>query len=106
MFLKITRSGPRQYLQLVEAFRDETGKAKHRTLVTLGRLDQLTNSLDSVISGLLKATGRPDVLNATLPAVEFESARALVNVCALTELWGSLGFLQLLTAHQTGAEHL
>lgn len=39
MFLKITRSGPRQYLQLVEAFRDDAGKAKHRTLVTLGRLD-------------------------------------------------------------------
>lgn len=54
MFLKITRSGPRQYLQLVEAFRDDAGKAKHRTLVTLGRLDQLTDSLDSVISGLLK----------------------------------------------------
>ena len=27
MFLKITRSGPRQYLQLVEAFRDGAGKA-------------------------------------------------------------------------------
>ena len=55
MFLKITRSGPRQYLQLVEAFRDDAGKAKHRTLVTLGRLDQLSGSLDAVISGLLKA---------------------------------------------------
>lgn len=39
MFLKITSAGPRKYLQLVEAFRDGTGKAKHRTLVTLGRLD-------------------------------------------------------------------
>ena len=95
MFLKITRSGPRQYLQLVEAFRDETGKAKHRTLVTLGRLDQLTESLDSVISGLLKVTGRPDFLNASLPAVEFESARALGNVWALNELWESLGFGEL-----------
>ena len=92
MFLKITRSGPRQYLQLVEAFRDETGKAKHRTLVTLGRLDQLTESLDSVISGLLKVTGRPDFLNAPSPDVEFESARALGNVWALNELWESLGF--------------
>ena len=95
MFLKITRSGPRQYLQLVEAFRDDTGKAKHRTLVTLGRLDQLTESLDSVISGLLKVTGRPDFLNASLPAVEFESARALGNVWALNELWESLGFGEL-----------
>ena len=95
MFLKITRSGPRQYLQLVEAFRDDAGKAKHRTLVTLGRLDQLTDSLDSVISGLLKVTGRPDFLNAPSPDVEFESARALGNVWALNELWESLGFGEL-----------
>ena len=95
MFLKITRSGTRQYLQLVEAFRDEAGKARHRTLVTLGRLDQLTDSLDSVISGLLKVTGRPDFLNAPLPAIEFESARALGNVWALNELWESLGFGEL-----------
>ena len=95
MFLKVTRSGPRQYLQLVEAFRDDAGKAKHRTLVTLGRLDQLTDSLDSVISGLLKVTGRPDFLNAPLSAVEFESARALGNVWALNELWESLGFGEL-----------
>ena len=95
MFLKITRSGPRQYLQLVEAFRDEAGKARHRTLVTLGRLDQLTDSLDSVISGLLKVTGRPNFLDAALPAVEFESARALGNVWALNELWESLGFGEL-----------
>ena len=95
MFLKITRSDPRQYLQLVEAFRDDAGKAKHRTLVTLGRLDQLTESLDSVISGLLKVTGRPDFLNAPSPDVEFESARALGNVWALNELWESLGFGEL-----------
>ena len=92
MFLKITRSGPRRYLQLVEAFRDEAGKARHRTLVTLGRLDQLDGQLDSVISGLLKATGRADVLNAPVPAIEFESARALGDVWTLNELWKSLGF--------------
>ena len=95
MFLKITRSGPRQYLQLVEAFRDDVGKAKHRTLVTLGRLDQVAGSLDAVISGLLKVSGRPDFLNADLPAVEFESARSLGNVWALNELWQSLGFGEL-----------
>lgn len=95
MFIKITRSGPRQYLQLVEAFRDDAGKAKHRTLVTLGRLDQLTDSLDAVISGLLKVTGRPDLLNAPVPQVEFESARALGNVWALNELWETLGFGEL-----------
>lgn len=92
MFIKITRSGPRRYLQLVEAFRDEAGKARHRTLVTLGRLDQLDGQLDSAISGLLKVTGRADVLNAPVPAIEFESARALGDVWTLNELWKSLGF--------------
>ena len=41
--------------RLAEAFRDDAGKARHRTPVTLGRLDQLSGSLDAVISGLLKA---------------------------------------------------
>ena len=80
MFIKLNRSSGRVYAKLAEAFRDDAGKAKHRTLVTLGRLDQLTDSLDSVISGLLKVTGRPDFLNAPLPSVEFESARALGKI--------------------------
>ncbi len=85
-------------LQLVEAFRG-AGKAKHRTLVTLGRLDQLTDSLDSVISGLLKVPG-PE---RAVPAVEFESARALGNVWALNELWESLGFGELRRVFRKGA---
>ena len=40
MFVKLTRSGPRTYVQLVESFRDEAGKPRQRTLATLGRLDQ------------------------------------------------------------------
>ena len=95
MFIKITRVGPRQYLQLVEAFRDGNGKSKHRTLATLGRLDQITDHLDSVISGLLKLTGRPDFLKTSASSVEFESARALGNVWALNELGETLGFGEL-----------
>lgn len=113
MFLKITRSGSRQYLQLVEAFRDEAGKAKHRTLANLGRLDQMAGSLDAVITGLLKATGRsPDLLQPPAPpAIEFESARALGDVWALTELWNTLGFGELRrvfrkTRHTTDVEAL
>jgi transposase len=39
MYVKVTRSGPRRYVQLVESFRDEAGKVKQRTITTLGRLD-------------------------------------------------------------------
>ena len=98
-----------RYLQLVEVFRDDAGKAKPRTRVTLGRLDQLTDRLDSVISGLLKVTGRPDFLNASLPPVVFKTARALGNVWALNEMWESLGFGELRrvfrkTRHSTDIE--
>lgn len=113
MFIKITRSGPRQYVQLVEAYRDEAGKAKHRTIATLGRLDQMGGSLDAVIAGLMKITGRnPEVLNPVAPpSIEFDSARALGDVWALNELWHSLGFDALRrvfrkTQHTTDIEAL
>ena len=39
MFTKLTRSGGHTYVQLVESFRDETGRPRQRTISTLGRLD-------------------------------------------------------------------
>ena len=103
MFVKITTSGPRRYVQLVESYRDDAGRVKKRTVATLGRLDQLTGELDSVIEGLLKVAGRevvtPAAANAlpalAAPALSFETARALGNVWALTELWNELGFSDL-----------
>ncbi len=94
MFVKVTSSGPRRYLQLVEAYRDENGKPKQRTVTTLGRLDQLDGQLDQVIAGLSRVAGKPVAVN-TPPAIVFESARAFGDVWALTELWHELGFDQL-----------
>ena len=102
MFVKITTSGPRRYVQLVESYRDEAGRVKKRTVATLGRLDQLTGELDAVIDGLLKVSGREPVApKVAAPAsilassLSFEAARALGNVWALTELWKELGFSDL-----------
>lgn len=102
MFVKVTTSGPRRYVQLVESYRDDAGRVKKRTVATLGRLDQLTGELDSVIDGLLKVAGREPVVvqSATTPVgttagVSFESARALGNVWTLTEIWKELGFSDL-----------
>ncbi len=95
MFIKVTKSGPRRYVQLVEAYRDDDGRPKQRTVATLGRLDQLNCELESVISGLLRVTGKslPEV--PPTPALTFESARDYGDVWALTELWNSLGFDRL-----------
>jgi len=95
MFIKVTKSGPRRYVQLVEAFRGEDGRPKQRTVATLGRLDQLSSELESVISGLLRVTGKslPEPLPS--PTISFESARDYGDVWALTELWNALGFDRL-----------
>jgi transposase len=95
MFIKVTSSGPRRYVQLVEAYRDDNGHPKQRTVATLGRLDRLGSELESVITGLLKLSGRSlaDIVDPpTPPAVAFEPARALGDVWALTALWNELGF--------------
>ncbi len=112
MFVKITTSGSRRYVQLVESYRDEAGRVKKRTLANLGRLDQLDGELDSVISGLLRITGREPLAEAPpTPSVTFESARALGDVWMLTELWKELGFGELRrlfsrTRHTTDIEAL
>ena len=92
MFVKVTKSGPRQYVQLVEAYRDENGRPWQRMLASLGRLDKLGDELESVIDGLCRINGR------TIPEtsdIRFESTRALGDVWALTQLWSELGFDQL-----------
>lgn len=96
MLVKVTQSGSRRYVQLVESFRDAQGRVKKRTVATLRRLDQLGTELESVITGLMKVTGQPmpDVSSAALPE-QFESARSLGDIWALTELWNSLGFDRL-----------
>ena len=58
MYVKVTTSGPRRYVQLIESFRDDDGRVNKRTVATLGRADQLSGELDSVIDGLLKVAGR------------------------------------------------
>ena len=58
MHVKLTTSGGRRYVQLVESYRDEAGRVKKRTVATLGRAEQVDGSLDAVINGLLKITGQ------------------------------------------------
>ena len=100
MFVKVTASGPRRYVQLVESYRDDAGRVKKRTVATLGRMDQLAGELDSVIDGLLKVAGREPMAANAAPvlaasSLSFETARALGNVWTLTELWKELGFSDL-----------
>ena len=63
MFIKLTRSGARTYVQLVESFRDDSGKPRQRTLATLGRVDESDGQVDSLINALLRVAPRTTIAN-------------------------------------------
>ena len=96
MYTRITRSGGRSYLQLVEGYRTDTGTVRQRIVATLGRLDQLEpKHLDPLIQGLHRALGRAE---PTAAPVTYESARTYGDVYALHELWTELGFADAVRA--------
>jgi len=60
MFVKITTSGSRQYVKLVEAFRDAAGASRQRVIATLGRIEAVrAGEADALVNGLLRAAGKP-----------------------------------------------
>ena len=91
MHVKITSSGTRQYVQLVESYRDDGGLVKKRTVANLGRVDQISGDLEAVIRGLMKVSGQ-NIVPPEAPEVAFETARAFGDLWVLTELWNTLGF--------------
>ena len=92
MFVKITTSGPRRYVKLVEAYRDSVGVSRQRVIATLGRLETIrAGDADSLVNGLLRASGKPTLEQGT-GAVGFAPARSVGDTWLLTALWKDLGF--------------
>ena len=82
MFVKLTKSGPRSYVQLVEAYRDDAGRPKQRTVATLGRLDQMGDSVRSLHDGLSRLLGLETGQASCSGTAAFESPRALGDIWA------------------------
>jgi hypothetical protein len=88
VYTRLTRSGGRTYLQIVESFRQE-GSVRQRVVANLGRLDQLQDKhLDPLINGLNRALGRSV---EPAPRIEYDSALAYGDLFALHQLWSELG---------------
>ncbi|MCP5081092.1 MAG: IS1634 family transposase, partial [Alphaproteobacteria bacterium] len=90
MFARVTESGGRRYLQIVESYRNDAGKPRLRVIANLGRVDGMKDGhLDALIRGLSRAAGRsePDQLK-----IAHEPARSFGDVFALHGLWKDLGF--------------
>ena len=94
MFTRITKTGSRSYLQIVEAYRNDKGQVRQRVVANMGRLDQLVpENLEALINGLNRAIGRTKP-EAFTP--EYESARAFGDVFLIHQLWHQLGFSKVI----------
>ena len=90
MFVRINKSGERRYLQVVESYRNEDGKPRHRVVANLGRVDGMEEGhLDALIRGLCRVAGRDEPIG---PEIVHEPAKAFGDVFALHALWKDLGF--------------
>lgn len=89
MYVRVSKSGNRSYLQIVEGYRDEAGRVKQKVIANLGRLDKMgEKDLSALIHGLQRAVGRPE----TLPEPpKFDTAKAFGDVWVLHQLWHELG---------------
>ena len=95
MFVKLTKSGPRRYVQLVESFRED-GRVRQRTLATLGRLERIAPEVESIVRGLRRVVSGEEKLEAIDPAlVAFDPSRTLGDVWTLDALWKRLGLERL-----------
>ena len=89
MFTRVTESGGRRYLQIVESFRNEAGKPRLRVVANLGRVDGMKDGqLDALIRGLSRAAGRTEPAKTE---ITWEGARSYGDVFALHALWKDLG---------------
>ena len=94
MYARVTKSGGRSYLQLVESYRVEGGAVRQRVIANFGRLDQLEpKDLEPLINGLNRAIGRTSS-DAFTP--EYDSAKTYGDVFMLHELWNQLGFSKVI----------
>lgn len=58
MYIKVTKSGDRRYIQLAESYRDSEGRSRQRIIANLGRLDDSTSQANSILAALLQASGQ------------------------------------------------
>ena len=90
MFVKLTRSGPRTYVKLVESYRDDAGASRQRVVATLGRLEQVrSGGADALVRGLHRVI---DGQEPQAPTVRFAPALAIGDTWMLHALWHKLGW--------------
>ena len=91
MFARVKKSGNNQYLQIVEN-RRENGKVVQRVIVTLGRMDQMTEKgeVESLIRSLSRFSERTLLILSDRSKVS-ASAKKIGPALIFERLWKELG---------------
>jgi hypothetical protein len=85
MFLRVVRANvskdeKREYVRVVEAYRDHDGKTRHRTVINLGRRDLLATHLDLNKLGRC-CTGKRPTMAVSRAMMSAQSARGTGGRC-------------------------
>jgi hypothetical protein len=116
MFLRVVRATvsegvKREYVRVVEAYRDRAGKTRHRTIINLGRKDLLAANLDfEKLRRLLHGDTRPDPIKGASDHIKREDVDATGAwdwgpMLAARSMWSTLGLdtmLDALAAQRSG----
>ena len=98
MFLRVKRSGPREYLQIAESHR-ENGRVRQRVVATLGRLDELRDSgkLDGLLSSASKFSEKLAVIgDHKRGAITEHGTRKIGPPMIFGRLWKETGIGEVL----------
>jgi hypothetical protein len=96
MFLRLVRATvskdvKREYVRVVEAYRDANGKTRHRTIINLGRRDLLAEHLDLDKLGRLLHGDAPPDRGVRREGVAAVGAWDWGPALAARQLWNELG---------------
>ena len=97
MFLRVVRANvskgaKREYVRVVEAYRDHEGKTRHRTVINLGRRDLLATHLDLSRLGRLLHGDTVDDDHIVRDEVGAVGAWDWGPMLAARAMWIELGF--------------
>lgn len=108
MFFRSKKSGKYEYLQIVENYRDESGRTRQRVLLTLGNMQRLreSGSLDSLLASGARFSEKLALITAH-KAGESEpvSCRRIGPDAVFGKLWGELGIGDAIARCLDGRRH-
>lgn len=102
MYTRVSRKKEKgktyEYLQLCEAYRNRQGQPRTRTLMNLGRLDQLDRGkIDAAVEALLAYSTNPKITRVS--DLEHREASDYGDMLALVHLWARLGLADSIRRH-------